>query len=158
MGRVAEDLPPDLAHSTGAPPPGRSLVALGPAEPPIPRREMDYALLAVLVRVQHLRRDEALVLLDGLIALGMKGPEVLLARAVVELGLERFEDLLETIRTLDRLDPPEASGGRRISEKVRVRSYMKARAIFALTGKLDAEGKASLDFYLRQGRPKPAPG
>lgn len=79
---------------------------------------------------------------------------MLLARAVVELGLERFEDLLETIRSLDRLDPPEVGGGRRISERVRVRSYMKARAIFALTGKLDAEGKASLDFYLRQGRPR----
>lgn len=153
---MAEDLPPDPALTAGAPPPGRALVPLGPAEPPLPRREMDYALLAVLVRVQHLRQDEALVLIDGLMALGARGPEVLLARAVVELGLGRHEALLDTIRELDRLDPPEVGGGRRISEKVRARSYMKARAIYALTGRLDAEGKASLDFYLRQGRPKPA--
>lgn len=140
----------------GVPPRGRALVPVGPAEPPLSRRELDYALLAILVRVQHLRSDEALVLIDGLIALGAKGPEVLLARAVVESGLGRHEAVLDTIRALDRLDPPEVGAGRRIAEKVRVRSFMKARAIFALTGKLDAEGRASLDFYLRQGRPRPA--
>jgi len=123
----------------------------------LPLRERDYAMLAVLVRVQHCRHDEAMVLIDALLALGERTPEVLLARAVVESALDRHEAVLDTIRELDRIDPPEFRAGRVIDERVRVRSFMKARATFGLTGALDAEGRASLDFYLREGRSRGKP-
>ena len=119
------------------------------------RRLMEYAMLAILVRVEHLRHAEALALIKGLEALGLRLPELLLARAIVESGMELNESVLTTIRELDRMDPPEVSRGRRIDEKVRVRSFLKARAIFALTGTLNDEGRASIDFYLRQSKPGP---
>lgn len=116
------------------------------------RKFLDYAMLAILVRVQHLRHVEALALVKGLEALGWRAPELLLARAIIECAMELNESVLATIRELDRLDPPEISKGRHIDERVRVRSFLKARAIFALTGRLDEEGRASIDFYLRQTR------
>jgi len=126
-----------------------------PHEPPLSRLERDFVMLAVLVRIQHMRHDEAMKLVNALLALGQRTPEVLLAKAVVESSLENHESVLETIRELDRLDPPEFHSGRKIDERVRVRSFMKARASFGQTGALDEEGRASLDFYLRQGREKP---
>lgn len=124
-------------------------------EPPLSKLERDFIMVAVLVRIQHLRHTEALTLTKALLALGQRTPEVLLAKAVVESALENYEAVLDTIHELDRLDPPEFRPDRKIDERVRVRSFMKARATFGLTGALDNEGRASLDFYLRQSTNKP---
>ena len=131
-------------------------VPLG-AQVAISRQQMDYLMLAVLVRMQHLRHAEAQTLLDALIAIGQRTPEVLMAKAVVENELGNHAEVLSTLTQLDRIDPPQFRKGRKADPRVRMRSFLQARATYALRGELDAEGAAALDFYLRQGRDSPPP-
>ena len=121
------------------------------------RVEMDYLLLAVMVRIQHLRHDEARVLIDAMIQMGERTTEVLMAKAVVENALGNPEGVLATLRQLDLLDPPQFHKGRKIDPRVRMRSFLQAKATYALHGALDNEGRAALDFYLRQGQGDPGP-
>lgn len=123
----------------------------------IPRQQVDYLLLAVLVRIQHLRHAEARTLLDALLALGHRTTEVLMAKAVVENELGNHAEVLALLTQLDRIDPPQFREGRKTDPRVRMRSFLQARATYALHGELDAEGRAALDFYLRQGRTGQAP-
>lgn len=116
------------------------------------RAQTDYLLLATMVRIQHLRFDEARVLVDAMLHLGLRGTEVLMAKAVVENALGNHAEVLATLRQLDRIDPPQFRQGEQAEPRVRMRSFLQARASFALNGHLDAEGRAALDFYLRQGR------
>ena len=136
-----------------------------PAALPVPdgpdaalsRLEMDYLLLAVMVRIQHLRFDEARRLIDAMLLIGERTTEVLMAKAVVENALENPAEVLATLRQLDLLDPPQFHKGRKIDLRVRMRSFLQAKATFALNGTLDAEGRAALDFYIRQGQDGGAP-
>lgn len=127
------------------------------ADPGISREQMDYLLLAVLVRIQHLRHAEAQTLLDALVLMGYRTPEVLMAKAVVENELGNHAGVLATLTQLDRIDPPQFREGKKADPRVRMRSFLQARATFALRGELDAEGAAALDFYLRQGGGSPPP-
>lgn len=120
--------------------------------PDLPREQLDYLLLGVLVRIQHLRHVEAQTMLDALIALGLRTPEVLMAKAVVENELGNHGTVLATLTQLDRIDPPQFRAGRKSDPRFRMRSFLQARATFAIHGTLDVEGRAALDFYLRQGR------
>jgi len=122
-------------------------------ELPLSGTEQGYALLAVLIRLQHHRLEEARVLVEALLALGERSVDVVMARAVVANAMGRHDEVLEAIDELDRMDPPVFRPDGAPDDRVRARIYMKARAIFGLTGELDAEGRASLDFYLRQGPP-----
>jgi hypothetical protein len=127
-----------------------ALPAAGPAS--ISRKQMDYLLIAVLVRIQHLRHAEARILIDALLAIGHRTTEVLMAKAVIENELGNHAEVLATLTQLDRIDPPQFREGRKADPRVRMRSFLQARATYALHGELDAEGRAALDFYLRQGR------
>lgn len=128
------------------------------ADTVLPKDQIDYLLLVISLRIQHLRHDEARLLVEALLALGVETVEVLLAKAVVDNALGRHTEVLATLTRLDRLDPPEFRKGRKADPRVRMRSFLKARATYALQGSLDAEGRASLDFYLRQGQDQPPPG
>jgi hypothetical protein len=123
----------------------------------LPRVELDYILLAIVVRIQHLRYDEAQRLVDALLVLGERSTEVLMAKAVVENALGNPAQVLATLRQLDLMDPPQFHKGRKVDPRVRMRSFLQAKATFALHGTLDAEGRAALDFYLRQGQGDPDP-
>ena len=138
-----EDAPPQLPQ----PVPRRRTDGAG-----LPRAELDYLLLAILVRIQHLRYAEAQVLVDALVKLGHRSIDVLMAKAVVENALGNHAEVLATLTQLDRIDPPQYRKGKKADPRVRVRSFLQARAGFALHGSLDEEGRAALDFYLRQGR------
>ncbi len=132
-----------------------SQTALVPAGPLIghsamSRRERDYVMFAIFTRMQHQRPQDALRLVEAMIALGETGPDVYFARAVVQFHLEDFEAVIETLRHLDRIDPPKLYVTKKADEKLRMRSFMRARAHFSLTGTLDEEGRTSLDMYLRQ--------
>lgn len=129
--------------------PGLPLVqALGQS---LSRLELDYAFLDIFIRVQHDRLDEALVLVEALLVVEGETPDLVLAQAVILSLKGAHERALAACRVLDRLAPVEIVTGRAEEERVRARSYIKARAIFALTGELDADGRAALDFYLRRG-------
>ena len=131
---------------------GPSAVAVPAVAAPLSKLERDYALVDIYVRVQHLRYDEASVLIEGLLAIGEVTPEVLLAKAVVQSMLGQNENVLDTIRLLERIEPAEIISGKGLTEHVRVRSFIKARAKFGLAGELDDDARAALDFYLRQGK------
>lgn len=121
----------------------------------MPREQLDFLLLAVVIRIQHLRHAEARSLVNALLAMGVETVEVWMAKAVVENALDNHTEVLAALTRLDRLDPPQYRKGRKIEPRVRMRSFLKARATFALHGALDDEGRASLDFYLRQGEDVP---
>ncbi|MGR3483826.1 MAG: hypothetical protein ACU0BF_00635 [Paracoccaceae bacterium] len=156
--------PPADATEPDAPPgtlpvPAPATAPAVPDDPdgPLSKRERDYLMLSILVRLQHLRHDEADVIADGMEAMGEGGPDLHFARAVIAYAREDFETVLSRIRQLDRIDPPDLYASRRADGKVRIRSFMKARATFALKGELDEEARAALDYYLRR-KPRGAAG
>jgi hypothetical protein len=140
---------PDPSPALPIPLPRQTSVVM--ADTVLPQDQLDYLLLVISIRIQHLRHAEARVLVEGLLALGVETVEVLMAKAVVDNALGHHTDVLATLTRLDRLDPPEYRKGRKVDPRVRMRSFLKAHATYALQGSLDAEGRASLDFYLRQG-------
>lgn len=139
----------DAADLTGLP----LVNALGRS---LSRLEQDYAFLDIYIRVQHSRYDEALALVEAIIILDGENADLMLAKAIVLSLMSAHERALDAIRVLDRLAPAEIVTGTAQQERIRVRSYIKARAIFALTGALDEDGRAALDFYLRRGAGKAA--
>ena len=129
-----------------------ALVPAGPllGHSMLSRRERDYVMFAIFVRMQHQRPDDAMALVKALIAIGETGPDVHFAKAVIEFHMEDFEAVIDTLRHLDRIDPTKLYVSKKADDKLRMRSFMRARSHFALTGSLGDEGKASLDLYLRQ--------
>lgn len=117
------------------------------------KRERDYLFLSIFVRVQHLQFNQALTLIETLAAMGDEAPDLYLARAIVNYQLGRFDIALDDLQTLDRLQPPNMMSSAGDEERSRMRSFMKARCHFAIHGELDADGQASLDFYLRRRKP-----
>ncbi len=118
----------------------------------LPRLERDYLMVALFVRIQHLRYDEARIIIRALVAAGEISADLLFARAVVENALGDYEAALNTVRELERMAPAIITAKTKTTRRTRMRAYIKARASFALTGALDEEGRAALDFYLRHGR------
>lgn len=123
----------------------------------LPPLERDYLLVALFVRIQHLRYAEAEVLIRALITAGEVTPELLFAKAVVENATGAYEDALATVRQLEQISPAMAEAKTKATRRARMRAYIKARASFALTGELDEEARAALDFYLRHGRSRKRP-
>lgn len=128
------------------------------ATPALTPRERAYVMLAIHVRVQHLQLDAAAALVEAMLALGEDGPDLRLARAVVAFRQGRHAEVLDELRRLDRIDPPDGTAGARAGERSRIRSFMKARSCYVLNGALDEEGCASLDFYLRRKGAGPTGG
>jgi hypothetical protein len=118
----------------------------------LPPLERDYLMIALFVRIQHLRFAEADTLIRALITAGEFTPDLLFAKAVVENALGAHEAALATVRQLEHLSPAMAEAKTKSMRRARMRAYIKARASFALTGELDDEARAALDFYLRHGR------
>ena len=76
-------------------------------------------------------------------------------------GLKDGLHLLRVVGVqLEQLSPAMAEAKTKATRRARMRAYIKARASFALTGELDDEARAALDFYLRHGssRRRPAEG
>lgn len=120
----------------------------------LPQRSLDFLMIAIFVRIQHQRHAEAKTLIDGVRSAGFATPELVFAAAVVENALGNHEAALAAVRDCEVLEPASVAGSAKASRRVRMRSYIKARSKFALTGQLDEDGRAALEFYLRQGRKK----
>jgi hypothetical protein len=146
------DGPDDIEHLPPALPP--ALTSHVSALPPL---ERDYLMVALFVRIQHLRYAEAKVLIRALITAGEVTPDLLFAKAVVENATGAYEEALATVRHLEQISPAMAEAKTKATRRARMRSYIKARASFALTGELDEEARAALDFYLRHGRSRKRP-
>lgn len=140
------------------PRPGQALQIAGPAgDSALPPLERDYLMIALFVRIQHLRFAEAELLIRALVTAGEVTPDLLFAKAVVENALGAHESALATVRHLEQISPAMAEAKTKVMRRARMRAYIKARASFALTGELDDEARAALDFYLRHGRSRKRP-
>lgn len=118
--------------------------------------ERDYLALAIFVRVQHRQYDDALALVDALIAMDPANEAACLSRAVIHYQLGRHHLALRDLEHLDRIAPTEVMSQASVEERSRMRSFLKAKCSYVLDGALGEEGRASLDFYLRQ-KPKVVP-
>jgi hypothetical protein len=115
-------------------------------------RQHDFLLLAIFVRLQHARHDEAKSMVDAAQLLGVNSPELAFAKAVVEHLSGNHRAALAAARNCEVIEPAELGADPKALRRIRMRNYIKARAILSLTGALDDEARSALDFYLRMGR------
>ena len=132
------------------PTPGPPLVPLrGAAAPaPISIRQRDFLLLTIYVLAQHGYMDRAGSLAEALYILGDDSAEVVLARAILRFFAREWMPALTGLEELDRIDPIERFGHYTLTDRQRMRRYIKARCLYELrqTGARDA-----IESYLRHG-------
>ncbi len=120
----------------------------GPASPLSPRQR-DFLLLNIYVQIRHGYNDRALVLAETLRRLGDGSVEALLAHAVLLFLEARWGEALAMLDELDRLFPLERFGTYRLSERQRMRRYLRSRCLFELGE--PARARDALEGYLRHG-------
>lgn len=128
-----------------------------PPDARVVQREADFLIIAIFVRLQHDRVAEAKCLIDGVLAAGLRTPELAFASAVAENRLGNHAAALRAVGLSEQVEPAKMHGNPKSSRRIRMRSYIKARSLFALNGELCEEGRAALDFYMRQSGKGQAP-
>jgi hypothetical protein len=113
--------------------------------------ERDFLMLSVFVYAQHGHIDRAGILLEAIYALGEYTPEVMVGRAVLRFYKRDWTGALACLDELDRLDPMERFGAYRLTERQRMRRYLKARCLYELQER--ARARDAVDVYLRHGSP-----
>ena len=111
--------------------------------------ERDFVLLSCFVYAQHGHVDRAGVLLEALFALGEYTPEVMVGRAILRFYKRDWAGALACLEELDRLDPMERFGEYRLTERQRMRRYVKARCLYELNERVRA--RDAVEVYLRHG-------
>jgi hypothetical protein len=120
-----------------------------PPSSPLSRRERDFLLLNIFVLLRHGYVDRARILADAMYLGGDDTAEVHLARAVLRFSDSHWAEALESLDTLDRIDPIERFGDYRLNNKQRMRRYLKTRCLYELGD--TARVRDALDSYLRHG-------
>ena len=113
----------------------------------MPRDERDFILLSAFVLVQHGHIDRAGVLLESLYALGEYPREALVGRAILRFYKQDWRGALNCLEELDRFDPLERFGAYILTDRQRLRRYLKARCLFEL-GERESAREAT-EVYLR---------
>jgi hypothetical protein len=113
------------------------------------RRERDFLLLNIYVMAQHGYVDRAAALVDALYLMGDRSADLLLARALVRFLSSEWRRTLASLEELDRADPIERFGTYRLTDRQRMRRYVKARCLYELEEKAGA--RDALEIYLRHG-------
>ncbi|WP_181705339.1 hypothetical protein [Chthonobacter rhizosphaerae] len=112
-------------------------------------RQRGFLLLTVYVLAQQGQIARARVLAEALHAAGDDGVDGLFVRAVIRFLDGDHPGTLRLLDDLDRRDPVERFGAYRLTDRQRVRRYLKARCLDALG---DAAGaREAVDSYLRHG-------
>jgi hypothetical protein len=112
---------------------------------PIEGDERDFLLLLVFVYLQHDMFDRAQIIVEAMLEAGDGSREIVLAQAVLAFCKKDFEKTLEVLTRLDRVDPIERYARKTLTERQRMRSYLRARSLYELGGDM----KATLDLYIR---------
>lgn len=113
------------------------------------RRQRDFLLLNIFVLARHGYVDRARVFADAMFELGDGTAEVLLARAVLRFSEGQWAETLEVLDSLDRIAPMERFGSYRLTDKQRMRRYLKTRSLHELGDK--ARARDAIDAYMRHG-------
>lgn len=124
-------------------------IRLGPRSG-LSEREKDYLQLTAYVLAQHGRHERADTLLAALCAAGGSTLSVLLARAVVRFHLSDYRQALALLEEIDKGDPIERFGSHKLTERQKLRRYLKARCYLELG--LEAKASDAVDIYLRRLR------
>ena len=112
-------------------------------------KHRDFLHLLIYVATQHHLYERAYTIVQALIAEGDESADVYLAEAVLLFYLEDFERALETLRHLERIDPVERFGDRKLAKKYRMRGFLKARCLHELKSDDSDEERSALELYLR---------
>lgn len=115
----------------------------------VTQRQRDFLLLSVYVYAQHGHVDKAGVLLEALYGLGEYSSEIMIGRAVLRFFKRDWAAALACLEDLDRFDPMERFGNYKLTERQRMRRYLKARCLFELEE--PARARDAVDVYLRHG-------
>lgn len=112
------------------------------------QQQRDFMLLNIFVLAQHGYMERAGALVETLLIFGENTAEVLLARAVMRFFSQDWPATLRTLDEVDRLAPIERYGAYVMSDKQRMRRYMKARCLY----ELNERGRARdvVESYLRR--------
>lgn len=113
------------------------------------KRERDFLLLNIHVLARHGYVERAAVLAEAMHLAGDMSPDVLLARAVLRFSLRDWAGALACIEELDRIDPAERFGSYRLTDRQRMRRYIKMRALHEMHE--TARARDARDVYLRHG-------
>lgn len=113
------------------------------------RRQRDFLLLNIFVLARHGYAERARILADAMFELGDESAEVLLARAVLRFSERKWAETLEVLDSLDRIAPMERFGAYRLTDKQRMRRYLKTRSLHELGDK--ARARDAIDAYMRHG-------
>jgi hypothetical protein len=112
---------------------------------PIEGAERDFLLLLVFVYLQHEMFDRAQAIVEAMLEAGDGSREAVLAQAVIAFCTRNYERTLEVLTRLDRVDPIERYARKTLTERQRMRSYLRARSLYELGGDM----KATVDLYIR---------
>jgi hypothetical protein len=133
------------------PEPGSPVVPLrGAASPaPVSIRQRDFLLLTIFVLSQHGYMDRAGSLAEALYVLGDDSAEVMLARVILRFFAREWMPALTGLEELDRIDPIERFGRYTLTDRQRMRRYIKARCLYEL--RQTARARDAIESYLRHG-------
>jgi len=111
------------------------------------RRQLDYLLLTMFVLSQHGHFDCLDILASALSTIGEKNPQVVAAHTIVCFIKNDWEQTLAYLEELDRIAPIERFGKYKVTDKHRMRKYLRARCLYELG---DANrAKDAIASYLR---------
>jgi hypothetical protein len=126
---------------------------LAPLEPPTHERptvrQRDFLLLTAYVLAQQGYTERAAVLLEALHLLNSPSSDVFFGRAVLRFFRRDYRAALGCLEELDRFDPIERFGRYRLTERQRMRRFLKARCLYEL--REDARAREAVEVYLRHG-------
>lgn len=125
-------------------------LAVASDAPGITQEQSDYLLIALFSRLQHLRFDDARSIVDGALILHPESVDFWFAKLVIEYELGNIPGAQAALHRCEQLEPAARLGSERARQRVRMRNYLKARMIHNSNGELNKEGRAALDFYLRE--------
>ncbi|MCP8939513.1 hypothetical protein NK718_13385 [Alsobacter sp. SYSU M60028] len=114
-------------------------------------RSREFVLLSIFILARHGETARAAALAEALRAAGDGSPQALLAVAVLRFLHADWPGVLAALADLDRTDPLERFGDYRLTDRQRLRRYLRARALHE-TGGPGASGEA-VAIYLRGGPP-----
>jgi hypothetical protein len=82
--------------------------------------------------------------------MGERSSDILFARAVVAFFATDWVQTLKNLEELDREDPIERFGNYKLTERQRMRRYLKARCLYEQ--KERAGARDAVESYLRHGK------
>jgi len=112
-------------------------------------RQRDFLLLTVFVLAQHGYVERAGVLLEALHLLSPANSDIHFGRSVLRFFRRDYGAALACLEELDRFDPIERFGRYRLTDRQRMRRFLKARCLYEL--REGARAREAVEVYLRHG-------